>query len=212
MNISFLSENVCDELDPLISNITLVKENPITDELQLSFIFECYDWDNFSYEAYNSGTLTKRYFEVQCINCIESTLAVGRFSDISLSDNHPLLFKYNLPHVQLYFSSTPDNPYEVLGRIAEAHRTTYQDWRPMSDCINENIIETLSQGIGLFAQGPKIIMDEYYLATSDLLRLQVIENNYSKNYQLLLFSSGYIIFSDVSVVELHDEQWNVKIL
>lgn len=62
MSIYFLSENVCDELDPLISNIKLVKENPRTGELQLSFILECYDWDGFSYEAYNSEALTKRCF------------------------------------------------------------------------------------------------------------------------------------------------------
>ena len=130
------------------------------------------------------------------------TLTVGGFTDIAITNEHPLVFKYNLPHVELYFSSAPENSYEVLGRLVEAHKKSYQDWRPLSDCINDNLIDVLRGGFGLLAQGPKIIMDAYCIAISDLLRLNIIESDFNKKYQLLLLSSGYIICRDVSMNEL----------
>lgn len=202
MNIFNLSNKLCAELDPVITSITLLDENQITGEMQLSFVLECYDWEQYSFNAYNQGLLEKRFFEITCAHCIESTVTVGGFSDMAITNQHPLLFKYILPHSELYFSSAPENPYEILGLLVEAHKKSYQDWRPLSDCVNEDIIEVLQGGFGLLATGPKFIMDAYRFAISDMLKFNVIESDFSKEYQLLLMSDGYIICRDVCMQEL----------
>jgi hypothetical protein len=202
MNISMLCDHLCSELEPCITKIILHDEDQPASELSLSFVLECYDWERYSFEGYNSGLLAKRVFEITCTQYIESSLNVGGFSDMQITDTHPLLFKYSLPHIALYFSVKPNNPHEIVGRLYEAHKESYQEWRPFSDCIHENLIDVLCGGFGLLAQGPKVIMEAYKNSVSDLLKLRAVENDFSKKRQLLLMSYGYIICSNIFVNEL----------
>lgn len=189
MNIAELSEKLYEDLNGQITNVDYSNG--------LVIYFQCDDWNDYE---------TTRYFQIACHDVKESDLPPSASGELVFTDTHPLLWNSNKPHGYLYYSSAPNNRYEILGRIWEAHEKLFGGWRLLSDFVN-----TYSEGesigfcngaYGLLAQGPLPLMELYQSAVQQYIKTNIIASyNPEGDYRALVFDTGFVICKSVEVVE-----------
>jgi hypothetical protein len=186
MNIEALSEYVYDDLNAEIISISQSHRGEF-------ITLECDDRDN---------EYKKRRFGILCVNVQESTLTVGGVQEVRVVDEHPVLFEHNSARSQLMFSSAPDNPFEVIGRLMEAHKNFYDHWRPLSDHLHANSA-VLSGGYGLIARGPRVVLEAYADAINTRLSVNIVDRSTPKNqFKALIFDRQFLVCSAVEVMEI----------
>lgn len=154
---------------------------------------ECDDWDN---------ARARRRFLLHCNDVKESSLTVGGVGWLKLVSEHPVLLAHNSEHSELMFSSAPKNPYEVIGRLMEAHAKFYGHWRKLSEHLNASH-SILAGGHGLIARGPHTVMQLYSAAVEDLLKVNIVRSYAPKTaFKALIFESEFLICSAVSIMEV----------
>lgn len=190
MNIEELSKELYEDLNGRVTGVDY------TDDLVI--YFQCDDWKD--YEA------LKR-FKITCNGVLESEVKPSSSGDLAFTDNHQLLWNHNEPHGYLYYTSEPENRYEILGRIWEIHERTFGGWRPLTDYANTynagQFVEFCKDGNGLLAQGPKPVLELYQQAI-----VGKIKTNYVPSYQpegggkALVFDDSFVICKSVAVEEI----------
>ncbi len=139
----------------------------------------------------------------------ENTVEPTYVDDISLKKEHPVLWKYNEPQGELYYSSQSKNKYEILGLLWEAHQSIFNNLRPLSQFINYCIKEDgdllfLKDKNGLLARGPEKLLSifkekvEKHLKTKYIATFKSEENN----YKVLFVDENFIICDSVTVEEI----------
>lgn len=189
MYIEELSDNLREDLKGQITQVNFGHS--------LEIHFQCDDWRTND---------VRRHFVISCHDVVEQEVKVSSSYEIDLLSQHPLLWNHNEPHGYLYYSSEPNNRYEVLGILYEAHEHVFGGWRPLSDYANTylggELIDFCMGNNGLLAYGPKPIIDVYENAVADLLK-----TNYVPSYKpvggfkALIFTSGFVICQSVVVTE-----------
>lgn len=78
-------------------------------------------------------------------------------SSAALVTDHPLLYQYNHTPAAVFFKGTPDDTSEIVLDIAQAHASTFKNWRQFPQYLNvEQPLETLFRsGGGLLGQMPE---------------------------------------------------------
>ncbi|MBX3416287.1 MAG: hypothetical protein KF851_01690 [Pirellulaceae bacterium] len=91
--------------------------------------------------------------------------AAEYFDDLSVCDDHVLLWPHSQLQAALYFNGRPDNAHALLGALVETHHRTLNDWFPITRFMNNSLfspnVELLASGSGLLAEGPFGIIDAY---------------------------------------------------
>lgn len=185
--ISFeeFSDAVYEDLSGRITTVT-------SDQKGYHVWFECDDWE---------GNDRRRRFELVFQDVVEATATPSGVDAIYAVDEHPLLWQHNDEHVSIFFSSSPARPCELVGRLYEAHHRLLRGWRELADYLHANS-ELLGGGRGLFARGPKRVIDQYAAVIGDSLQFSIVADHKARGgYRAILFDECYVICRSVSVVE-----------
>ncbi len=183
-----LSEAVYEDLNGRIVSVS-------TDQETYHVLFECDDWrDNDR----------RRRFEFVFRDVPEATATPSASGNIQAAHEHPLLWQYNDEHVSMFFSAPPSQPLELLGSLYEAHTRLLGGWRELGDYLHASS-ELLHGGHGLFAKGPKRVIDDYSRVVGERLHHSIVRGHTPRGgYQVVLFDECYVVCQSVAVVE-HEE-------
>ncbi len=188
MDIETLSKEVYVDLN---GKILSVEDN---NEEMMSIIYECDNWKNHD---------ERIKFQVDCSDVIESQVIKSVSDEIVFTDKHPLLLKYNELHGCLFFSSRPQNYYEVLGILWATHENLFNGWRSLSEYINTPH-EVYEGSFGKIAEGPISLLEAYKEALQDKMKLNIV-TTYDRpvdNYKALVFDDCYLICKNVKVNQI----------
>ncbi len=188
MLIEDLSENLYEDLNGQVIS---------TDQSNRGLLvtLECDDWENQSQRR-------RRRFLLLCTDVKESTLTVGAVGWVKFVSEHPVLLEHNSDHSELMFSSAPENPFEVIGRLMEAHTELYGHWRTLAEHLNVSH-SILSGGYGLVARGPHLVMQKYAAAIDNLLKVNIVHSYKPKTqFKCLIFEDQFLVCSAVEVMEI----------
>ncbi|MGF1868265.1 hypothetical protein L4D15_23960 [Enterovibrio norvegicus] len=190
MNIEELSERLYDDLNGRITAVDY------SDDLVIDF--QCNDWNDYG---------VTRYFKITCHGVTESEVRPSVSSEIEFTDSHQLLWNHNEPNGYLYYSSEPENKYEILGRIWEAHEKLFGGWRPLTDFANTynagQFIEFCKGSNGQLAHGPKPLMELYQSAVLNRIRTNFVPSyNPEGGGMALVFDTCFVICKSVTVAEV----------
>jgi hypothetical protein len=187
MTFDELSEAVYEDLNGRIVTVS-------ADGASYDVIFECDDWQTGS---------RRRRFALQFDDVRESTATPGSSGNLKMESQHPLLWNHNDEHAEMYFSSAPAAPDDLVGLLYAAHNRLFAGWRALSDCLRASP-QLLRAGNGMFAKGPRRIIEEYATAVGDKLRYTIVPGHTPKGgYRVVLFDECYVICRNVTVLE-HD--------
>lgn len=194
MNIAELSENLYEDLNGQITGVDYSND--------LVIHFQCDDWNNHE---------VTRYFQITCHDVKESEVQPSSSGELELTDNHPLLWNSNKPHGRLYYSSAPNNSYEILGRMWEAHEKVFGDWRVLSDFANTynagQLIGFCTGSYGLLAEGPMSLLECYQKALSNYIKMNLLPSYTPEGgYKALLFDTCFVICKSVAVLEVSSRE------
>src|SRR6185369_9496582 len=67
---------------------------------------------------------------IECRVCDDATVTPRYYQEVSLANDHALLWHYNEPHFILSFYGQASNPFAVVGELYERHVQLTQDWIP----------------------------------------------------------------------------------
>ena len=187
MNIETLSEKLYDDLNGVITCVDNTEE--------LTIYFECNNWNNYD-------EIIK--FKITCHDVVEKEIQPSPSGDLIFTSEHHLLWKHNEPYAYLYYSSAPENRYEILGKLWTSHEKIFGNWRHLSDYINVyyagNLIEFCTGRCGQVAHGPQPLIEEYEKAISGLIETKIVPSHLNKNlFKALIFDSGFVICKSVTV-------------
>ena len=187
MDIEELSKELYEDLNGRITAVDF------TDNLII--YFQCDDWKDYE---------KIKKFKITCNSVSESEIQPSPSGEVSFSSSHQLLWNHNEPHGYLYYTSEPENRYDILGRIWEVHEKTFGGWRPLTDYANTynagQFIEFCHGSNGLLAQGPKLLIELYQQAI-----VGRIQTNYVPSYnpdgdaKALVFDNCFVICKSVAV-------------
>ena len=179
--------------EDLNGRITQVEEGN-----ELVMFFQCDDWDD---------TDKIRTFKFRCNGVVESTAIQSPSDSVRFLSQHPLIWDHNEPSGQLFYVSEPENRYEILGRMFDAHQKIYGGWRGFNDYAN-----TYSPGFnvhfgegsnGLLASGPKSLLEAYAKSVRGRVETQLLMDNSRKaDYKALIFDMCFVICESVKVKEM----------
>ncbi|WP_133406886.1 hypothetical protein [Parashewanella tropica] len=180
MNIETLCNNIYEDLDGYISAIE-------STYMGISFIYETDHWEEHD----------KRVrLRIECEDVAESTLNIEAGGSFQLVTEHPILDEYTGESGTLFFSSKPNNPYEVIGSLYTAHESYFKGWRNLSKYLNTNIpiTDLLNSGNGSLASAPIPILELYKNALSELLNVNIIKShNNESGFKMLIVENTYVV-------------------
>ncbi len=180
-----LSEAVYEDLNGRIATVC-------TSEKGYHVFYECDDWVDYD---------RRRRFELVFEGVPEATATPSDCGSIHATSEHPLLWDHNEEHVFMFFSSAPCDPFELVGRLYEAHAHLLGGWRAFANYLHADS-ELLHSGFGLLAEGPRRVIDEYAKVIGDALRYSIVHGHTPRGeFRGVLFDECYVIFRSVSVIE-----------
>lgn len=95
----------------------------------------------------------------------EELIKLDWVDEIAIFDEHPLLWRYNNVHSELYFSRPSNKPFELFNDIFESHERVTKSWYTLKEFINRSsqvsLIQLCKSQNALFAKGPQKILKEY---------------------------------------------------
>lgn len=93
----------------------------------------------------------------------EHRIALGWNFDLSLREDHPLLWPHAGPRASMYFTGRPSSPAEAAGRLWLRHHLETEGWLPFERFLNAELplAELLDGGAGLLAAGPVRLLRAY---------------------------------------------------
>lgn len=180
-DIEELEREIYEDLNGRITDVAPFERN-------LTIRFECDHW--------KSDTRVKA--ELKCAEVVESTITVGTLVyELSRIQEHPILWEYNQPHADVYFTSAPQNEFELLGPLYERARELFAAVRLGSTEIFASS-KSLRQGYGLLARGPTTVANEIYdIATQFVASSLVQTRPAGGEYLLLDFGDNYVVCREV---------------
>jgi hypothetical protein len=83
--------------------------------------------------------------------------------DIEIVKDHPILWHYNCPTIQLYFNGSTLSPERAIVQLYERHLQLTGTWIPFHRYFNPemSLRKLLISSHGMLARGPKILLKEY---------------------------------------------------
>jgi len=190
MNIEELSNELYEYLNGRITAVDY------TDDLIIHF--QCDDWKDYE---------VTRLFKITCHGVKESEVQPSASGEVEFTEAHQLLWNHNESHGYLYYSSEPENRYEILGRIWEVHEKLFGGWRPLTDFANTyyagQFIEFCKGSNGQLAHGPKPLLELYQSAVVNKLKTNYVPSrNLEGGYRALVFDTCFVICKSVVVAEV----------
>jgi hypothetical protein len=100
-------------------------------------------------------------WEVECASVFEHSLTLGNCQELSLHDDHPLLWQYIHPECSVSFYGDVSNAEAIVGDLYNRHTKLVGDSIPFTRFLNGNPIDIVRGRYGMFAVGPAPLMEAY---------------------------------------------------
>lgn len=96
-------------------------------------------------------------------------VAPGGSSEVSLFDDHPLLWRHTMPRSGLYFRGEVKDVMSVVGALVVTHQTLVGPWDRDTNWPSQNervmnptlLAQVLEAGDGLLSEGPVVVLEAY---------------------------------------------------
>jgi hypothetical protein len=184
MTFDELVEHYYDDLDGAITGFS-----GDTDTLDITFEYD----ESFQGEP--------RVARIRCTDVRECRLRPGGVAELIRLTEHPLLWQHTQPHQILSFSSVPQNPFELLGRLYLGHQQLFGSWRAPRDYIYATP-EILAGGYGQLAHGPEKAIQTFREIAQPFVQCSVVPQHTPQGLcQLILFDEAFIICRDISLLD-----------
>ena len=187
MNIDELSNNLYEDLGPVVTSLASTQRG-------VAIGLECDDWNQ-------SGQ--RRSFLLSCSGVAENNLKLRSIDCIGLKTEHCTLLQHQSDQAELYFSSSPKDPFKVMDTLRSLNQNMFQGWRSDTSyiCTNANM---LAEGHGIIARGPEQVLIEYLNVLKEDLKCSLIKtHSLSGNFTLLFLSTdNFVICEEVECIEL----------
>ena len=165
----------------------------------------------------DSGENEFQLWQMQVLGCRDSRIDFdGLDTEFSFYSDHFLLWEFTDKHTELYFKKGANNPELLLADIYILHHTIFKNLIPLEKFTNSsrsyngsNLLTICTADNGLFAKGPKRILEYYYKSLANAntepyyygesrpLKWTGKEYIYeNKNLKLALLGSTYFIGQD----------------
>ena len=108
-------------------------------------------------------------------NCVDLKVDFDNIGEyFYFYDEHFLLYEFEDENVELYVKNNAENSEKMLSEIYQLHSVTFDNLFNLEKFINgENLYKVCKANNGLFARGPKKILDFYF---------NILENNHTNPY------------------------------
>lgn len=143
----------------------------------------------------------------------ENCLSVGYSPQISIEDDHPLLWKFkDNTNCELYFNGKYQDPELLAAELYLIDIERFRRFEPFGPCLDrKNILDVLKRPNGLLARGPKELLTTYGICLrkhnvdfSILEGRPRVKNFEGNSTDLKVFWSadnrGYVIAESFSIV------------
>jgi hypothetical protein len=103
-------------------------------------------------------------WRITCHDTYDALIHLDEGGDLQLRTDHPLLWRFTMPELELYFRRLDQtNAVAALGAIYATHMRLTNGWLELGDLLNANVaVETLLSGVaGLLATGPKRLIEAF---------------------------------------------------
>lgn len=104
---------------------------------------------------------SKQTWQVVCSDPREHRLSLGTCSNLSLNQEHVLLWPYTAPKTSTSFHGLAKDPLAVVGALYQRHVELVKSWFPFQRFFNMNPVELISAGYGMLAEGPLPLLEGY---------------------------------------------------
>ena len=201
ITINEICEGVYEDLNGCIESITTL-EHAFPIDCEMKIRFDCDAWDVKG---------VRREFLFKCGGVLGRSLECGPVESIQLVSEHPLLWSYTCDYAYLNFYSSPENSYEIVGRLYEAHAKLFGNRKHLHQFLNPLFKETshslLEGGFGMLAYGPMPIMKAYAEAIGDRMVIGIISanicrNDQKKNCKVPMFDHQYVVCQKVAASKI----------
>jgi len=141
-------------------------------------------------------TAMREQWRIHFLDKIEFGFTESFFSELALSDNHPLLAQYTEPWLELYFLGTPNKPDVVTSAVEAAVVEATQGWHSFKAYVNP--AAPLSSGYGSLMRAPQTAIRavEAVLAKSGVKTKTIDCARPSHSYRVLLLDRSFVIAKD----------------
>jgi hypothetical protein len=100
-------------------------------------------------------------WEVECAGVLDHSLTLGNCWEFSLHDDHSLLWQHIHPECSVSFHGDCSNAEAIVGELYKRHIELVGQWIPFKRLLNGNPVDMVRGGYGMFAEGPKPLMEAY---------------------------------------------------
>ncbi|MBJ2140616.1 MULTISPECIES: hypothetical protein [Delftia] len=190
MNIEALAEIFHDDSNGLITSISRSEKN----ELLISI--ECDDWKN---------SRIRREFTMVCKQWLDTDVCICSANAISVYREHPLLLNRSGRQGSLYFSSCPQDPYQIYAHIWEILHHHYKGWLAASRMMPDSPASfhtLLTGGYGLLLRGPISVLTSVRDRIGSDLKTQLIETHIVETSAVVLeIGNHFVICEEIEVID-----------
>lgn len=170
------------------------------------------------YDIKHNGLRPQHNYIVRVLGVTEHHIAnIGTtVTDVTLTEDHPLLYEYNTPPTALFFRGKPKDSNAIVLDIIQAYSEVFGSWRYFPDYIHiEKPLYTLFEdGGGLLGQMPKplanklaTVLEAHNLETKQISGEHPADAHHKltpqqQNMKVLLIGASYFISRAFSIDEL----------
>ena len=148
--------------------------------------------------SYGDNERPEQFWQLDIIGIEKERFVRNWVTFPEIYSDHFLLYEYIDNYIELYFNDKTSNPEKLLIDLYSSHSINYSSDLKFGIGINapNGMLKLCSSDNGLFARGPKRILNEYAKClTANGIRTNFISEIESdkKGLKLLLFGDSYFI-------------------
>jgi hypothetical protein len=104
-----------------------------------------------------------RNIRITCHSSRESNVSPSQYYDLSVAEDHVLLWHYTRPHTLTSFYGKVEDPLSVVGALYERHFELVEEWIPFHKYLNSGLplSELIRGSFGMLADGPDQLVLAY---------------------------------------------------
>lgn len=152
----------------------------------------------------------KQFWRIRAHDPPDYELVAGHVDDLSVHHDHPCLWDYVGQQTSLYFNGRSKETAQLALDVIQAHYGACDTRIPVNTylkCADGNVKALCERGFGLFAEGPKKVLDRY----ADRLREAGVRCSFvGTRDALVLGEKGWQPLGATPVVLSFGESWVIS--
>jgi hypothetical protein len=146
----------------------------------------------------DEGPEIPKNIRLTCHSVRESNLAPGYYENLTIANDHVLLWHYTQPYALTSFYGSAADPLALVGALFERHVDLVGNWIPFQKYLNSDLrlSELIGGSFGMLANGPEQLIFAY----EEVMRAHGVSTSHHKSARPLDASLSVIIFDESYVI------------